>query len=142
MGGASSMSRKPASQQARSVVWLNEAVIVASNDGTVSVGLTDDKSIKGEWYHQLTDSLEWIECMAVSPDHKWLAVGSHDNIIYVYNIDNKFKLHSKCKGHSSYINSLDWSKNSDYLRSTSGAHDLLFWDMPQGTQDVYGRQKA
>ena len=80
--------------------------------------------------------------MAVSPDHKWLAVGSHDNIIYVYNIENKFKLHSKCKGHSSYINSLDWSADSNYLRSTSGAHDLLFWNMPQGTQDVYGRQTA
>lgn len=51
MGGASSMSRKPASQQARSVVWLNEAVIVASNDGTVSVGVTDDTTVKGEWYH-------------------------------------------------------------------------------------------
>jgi len=45
------MSRKPASQQARSVVWLNEAVIVASNDGTVSVGVTDDTTVKGEWYH-------------------------------------------------------------------------------------------
>lgn len=29
-------------------------------------------------------SKEWIECMAYSPDGDRLAVGSHDNNIYIY----------------------------------------------------------
>ena len=32
----------------------------------------------------LQDSSEWIEVMAFSPDGAYLAVGSHDNYIYVY----------------------------------------------------------
>jgi WD40 repeat protein len=82
--------------------------------------------------------------MALSPDKKWLAVGSHDNFIYIYDTENQFKLKSTCKGHSSYINSLDWSADSDYIRSTSGAHDLLFWNVVngRGKQDVYGRKNS
>jgi len=32
----------------------------------------------------LKDAKEWIECMQYSPDGDKLAVGSHDNNIYIY----------------------------------------------------------
>jgi len=54
---------------------------VAGNDGAVSIR----NRYKGaEELHLLKDSTEWIEVMAFSPDGKWLAVGSHDNNIYIY----------------------------------------------------------
>lgn len=80
--------------------------------------------------------------MKISPDGNWLAVGSHDNFIYVYDTNNEYQLHKKLRGHSSYVNSIDWNVDSNYLRSTCGAHDLLFWHMPSGKQDVYGKKTA
>jgi microtubule-associated protein-like 6 len=77
---------------------------------------------------------EWIQDMKFSPDNKMLAVSSHDNMIYVIDIDMEKKMyHSEtmavCKGHSSYISHIDFSSDSKYLQSTCGAYELLFWDL-------------
>jgi microtubule-associated protein-like 6 len=37
------------------------------------------------------DSQEWIEAMEYSPDGSKLAVGSHDNKIYVYDVNGGYK---------------------------------------------------
>ena len=59
-----------------------------------------------------------------------LAVGSHDNFIYIYNTspDGKYKPHGKLKGHSSFITGLDWSVDGDWIRSCCGAYELLFFN--------------
>lgn len=80
--------------------------------------------------------------MSVSPDGKYLAVGSHDNRIYVYDIADNYKLVSRCKGHSSYIMAIDWDCSSKWMRSNCGAYELLFWNMPEGTQDKSGRSNT
>jgi WD40 repeat protein len=36
----------------------------------------------------LLNPREWVEVMKYSPDGNWLAVGSHDNNVYVYQIDD------------------------------------------------------
>jgi WD40 repeat protein len=36
--------------------------------------------------HTIKYSKEWIECMAYSPSGDKLAVGSHDNLIIIYNV--------------------------------------------------------
>jgi len=61
-----------------------------------------------------------------------MAVGSHDNQIYVYKLPNfktKFRPMNK---HSSYITHLDFSEDGETLHSTCGAYELLFWDMVKG----------
>lgn len=56
-------------------------VAVCANDGSITIRTLDDfNNIK----HELTDSLEWIEVAEYSPDGKYLAAGSHDTNIYVY----------------------------------------------------------
>lgn len=47
-------------------------------------------------------------------DGTMLAVGSHDNRIYVYECkqDCKYKKVAVLKGHSSYVTAIDWSKDS------------------------------
>lgn len=100
--GASSQSSKPASQQARAVCEFNGCIVVACNDGAVRVkkaGTEGDVAV-------MRDSKEWIEVLTPSPDGTKLAVGSHDNNIYVY--DNTFNLCYTCKGHTSYITAVDW----------------------------------
>jgi len=56
-----------------------------------------------------------------------LAVGSHDNMIYVYKAED-WSLVGKCHGHHSYITALDWSDDNKWIRSNSGDYELLFWD--------------
>lgn len=63
------------------------------------------------------DRKEWIQDIKFSPNGEYLAVGSHDNFIDVYNINDNFKKFT-FKGHSSFITHLDWSENGEALHST------------------------
>ncbi len=66
-----------------------------------------------------------------------LAVGSHDNNIYVYETGS-YGLIGKCSKHNSFIVSVDWSQDGSYIRSVCGAHELLFFTLPACTQDPNG----
>ena len=111
---------------------------VGHNDGTVTIRQIDDienpdangGDIKLDVIkHVITDPKEWVEVIEYNSDGTKLAIGSHDNWIYVYETNENCKYVRKaiCKGHSSYITAVDWSLDSSYLRSTCGAYELLFW---------------
>ena len=85
----------------------------------------------------MKDSREWIEVLTYSPDGTKLAVGSHDNNIYIYDASS-YKLLGKCTKHNSFIVSVDWSKDGTYLRSVCGAHELLFFKGDTYAQDPNG----
>lgn len=86
----------------------------------------------------MRDSKEWIEVLAYSPCGTMLACGSHDNNIYVYDVDDGYMLKSKLKAHNSYVTSVDWSEDSSTIRSVCGAYELLFFDVQSGKQDPGG----
>ncbi|XP_035794096.1 echinoderm microtubule-associated protein-like 2 isoform X1 [Anopheles albimanus] len=78
-----------------------------------------------------TDGQEVIQCLQFSPDGNLLALGSKDNAIYVYQctkVAHRFSKIGKCTGHSSFISHLDWSKDSQVLRSNSGDYEVLYWN--------------
>lgn len=135
-GGASTLSRLPDSQCSRSVAVNDDWIAVAGNDGAVSVRAQSDPDSE---VHLLEDSSEWVEVMAFSPDNTKLAVGSHDNNIYVYDATAGFSLLGTCRAHNSYIMALDWAADSSYIRSNCGAYELLFFTMPDCAQDPSGR---
>jgi len=63
---------------------------------------------------------EWCETMVYSPDGNFLAIGSHDDTIYVYKIDQKgdYSIHwTIMHVHSSAIIAMDWSRDSRYIRA-------------------------
>lgn len=77
-----------------------------------------------------TDGNEQLSVMCYSPDGNFLAIGSHDNYIYIYAVNESGRKYSrigKCSGHSSFITHLDWSVNSQYLMSNSGDYEILYW---------------
>jgi WD40 repeat protein len=86
----------------------------------------------------MTDSDEWIEALAYSPCGCYLASGSHDNTIYVYDVADGYSLKSELKAHNSYVTSVDWSEDSSTIRSVCGAYELLFFDVESGQQDPGG----
>lgn len=81
---------------------------------------------------------EWIEFMSFSPNGKYLGVGSHDNNIYLFDVEKKYKLKHTLKRHSSFITAFDWSLDSKYIRSVCGAYELIFFLVDEGKQDPSG----
>ncbi|XP_069624688.1 echinoderm microtubule-associated protein-like 4 isoform X3 [Ranitomeya imitator] len=89
-----------------------------------------------------TDGNEQLSVMRYSIDGALLAVGSHDNFIYLYNVSEngrKYSRYGKCSGHSSYITHLDWSPDNKYIMSNSGDYEILYWDIPSGCKLIRNR---
>ena len=119
-GGASSMSSQPANCQSRCVAYNDtlKHLAVADNKGHVTIRTIDWAAVDARTPGSLDQvkttlfkevkKAEWIETMVFSPDSKHLAVGSHDNTIYL--CDTKtYKKHIKLTGHSSFITAIDWA---------------------------------
>ncbi|XP_072313232.1 echinoderm microtubule-associated protein-like 1 isoform X5 [Eucyclogobius newberryi] len=87
-----------------------------------------------------TDGNEQLSTMRYGPDGNFLAIGSHDNYIYIYAVGERGRKYSrvgKCSGHSSFITHLDWSVDSQYLVSNSGDYEILYW-IPSVCKQVVG----
>lgn len=107
------------------------------------------------------DNVGMIEVLRFSPDDKYLAIGGHQRIVYIYAVPQLDKdgvsdtgdatsrpmwpehpRSRKCVGHSATILHLDWSTITTRtdgtprytLRSTSADYDIMHWD-------VAGRQQ-
>ncbi|XP_062065323.1 echinoderm microtubule-associated protein-like 4 isoform X3 [Lepus europaeus] len=89
-----------------------------------------------------TDGNEQLSVMRYSVDGTFLAVGSHDNFIYLYVVSEngrKYSRYGKCTGHSSYITHLDWSPDNKNIMSNSGDYEILYWDIPGGCKLIRNR---
>lgn len=150
-GGASSMSSQPAGCQSRCVTYnsaLNQ-LAVANNKGIVTIREIDWAAVDAGTPGALDNvkktlfskvkKAEWIETMQFSPCNKYLAIGSHDNFIYLYDTKtySDSKAH-KLTGHSSFITSIDWSQDSKWIRTVCGAYELLFFDIGKYKRDPSG----
>ncbi|XP_073776622.1 echinoderm microtubule-associated protein-like 4 isoform X6 [Danio rerio] len=92
-----------------------------------------------------TDGNEQLSVMRYSVDGTLLAVGSHDNFIYLYTVSDKGRKYSrygKCTGHSSYITHLDWSPDNKFIMSNSGDYEILYWDIPNGCKLIRNRSEC
>ncbi|XP_020036622.1 echinoderm microtubule-associated protein-like 4 isoform X3 [Castor canadensis] len=89
-----------------------------------------------------TDGNEQLSVMRYSVDGTFLAVGSHDNFIYLYVVSEngrKYSRYGKCTGHSSYITHLDWSPDNQHIMSNSGDYEILYWDIGKGCKLIRNR---
>lgn len=145
------MSSQPPQNQSRSVAYnsATQQLAVANNKGIVTIreidwnavdnGTPGALDVVSKTLCKKVKKAEWIETMVYSPCKKYLAIGSHDNTIYCYDV--KTYQDSKCKkltGHSSFITCIDWSQDSKYLRSVCGAYELLFFDIGKFKRDPSG----
>lgn len=82
----------------------------------------------------MRDAKEWIECMSYNFQGTKLAVGCHDNNIYLYNCAKNYQKQDVLRGHTSFVTALDWSLDGDFIRSVCGAYDYLFFSIAEGKQ--------
>lgn len=68
--------------------------------------------------------------MKYNSNETLLAVGSHDNFIYIYDVLKDYELRTKCVGHSSFITCIDWVENQNTIRTNCGAYELLYFNIP------------
>ena len=79
-----------------------------------------------------------ISDIKFSPDGRLVAVASADNFVDIYTANNHaFEKVYECKGHSSFIQKIDWSADSRYLQSCCGAYELLYWRMYTDGEDCH-----
>ena len=83
--------------------------------------------------HEGRDSKFWLSECKYSPDGNTLALGSHDNKIYLYDVGAGYTLKGVFEGHNSYITHFDFSADGQYLQSNCGAFELLFSDANSGS---------
>lgn len=90
IGGASTLSTYPPNQCSRAAALSKKGELaIGVNNGEVHIFNVKElsKPVK-----TLKESKEWVEVLAYSPDDKFLAVGSHDNNIYVYDVTYHTKI--------------------------------------------------
>lgn len=116
---ASTLSSYPVQQQARGLTYSHRHghVAVSNNYGDVNILDYNDLSKR---LTTLYKPREWCECMSYSPNEEFLAVGSHDDSIYIYKISEtgEYSLHWAITFvHSSAVVAMDWTRDSRYLRA-------------------------
>ncbi|KAF0683188.1 Aste57867_24752 [Aphanomyces stellatus] len=85
-----------------------------------------------EIVHEGRDSKQSLADIKFSPDGTLLAIGSHDNCIYLHSVMENYSLKSKCTKATGHITHLDFSKDSRYLRANSDAYELIYLNTLDG----------
>jgi len=115
---ASTLCSYPSHAQARAVTYDSHHghVAVSNNLGDITIlNYADLKPIT-----TLLKPREWAEVLAYSPNHEYLAVGAHDDSVYVYKISEggEYTLYwAITSRHSSAITGMDWTKDSKHIRA-------------------------
>ncbi|OAF68500.1 hypothetical protein A3Q56_03624 [Intoshia linei] len=84
-------------------------------------------------------SKEYLSCITMTEDKKYLGVGGGDNYIYIFNVfesEELLSLYHVFKGHSSFVKHIDFTRNGNFMRSNSASNDLLFWNIKTKQQEV------
>nr|XP_019569481.1 PREDICTED: echinoderm microtubule-associated protein-like 3 isoform X6 [Rhinolophus sinicus] len=116
-------------------------VAVGLNTGRWLVLDTETREIVSDF----TDGNEQLSVVRYSPDGLYLAIGSHDNMIYIYSVSSdgaKSSRFGRCVGHSSFITHLDWSKDGNFIMSNSGDYEILYWDVAGGCKLLRNRYES
>lgn len=99
-------------------------IVVGGGSGRWSVFNGETRELMAQFF----DGSDVITTVKFSPSGNYLAIGSRDSGIYVYEMgqqSKKFAKIGKCAGHSGSILAVDWSIDDQFLRSNSTSIEVL-----------------
>ena len=115
-------------------------VVVFSPDGTNLFSGGSEKMIRAwdvatgtEAATPLEGHTGWVGSLAMSPDGRWMASGSGDTTVIVWNLISH-KLERKLLGHIAGVTALAFSSDGGILASGGRDQTIRLWDMKTGQQ--------
>lgn len=72
-----------------------------------------------------------VSCLAVSPDGRWVATGSYDDDVILWDADS-LSVHSVLKGHTHDVRSVAFSADSMTVASAGRDQSIRRWTVPEG----------
>ncbi len=72
-----------------------------------------------------------VNCVAISRDDRWIASGSDDNTVRLWDVVNR-KLQYTLQGHTDQVNSVAFSPDNRWLASGSKDTTIQLWDRTSG----------
>jgi microtubule-associated protein-like 6 len=82
--------------------------------------------------HEARDSQKWLTCAKFSPSGEFLAVGSMDCKLYVYNVLTGYGLSAIVSQHNAPICHVDFSEDSAWIMSNCSGMELFFFEADTG----------
>ncbi len=73
------------------------------------------------WGKPFTGSVDAIK---YSPCGRYLAAGSHDREIDIFDCDQGYSRRCRCSGHSSSVEHFDWARDGSALQSNDQAYEV------------------
>lgn len=136
--GPSTQSKLPDNQCSRALAYNKgtEELAVGTNSGEILIKSTKKLD---ENKNVINCSEHWIKCMEYSSSGSMLAVGTHGNEIFIYDVPS-YNLRRKLEAHTTPIISIDWSEDNSYLRTVDEGFSMFFWEVPEFSQDKEGAE--
>jgi len=106
------------------------AASVFSNSWRVNSQSSNQPAAKPELVIQTGHSSR-VNCAVFGPDHHWLASGSADNSIRLWDVDSGLELRALA-GHQNWINALAVSDDGELLASGSNDRTVKVWNVSSG----------
>ncbi|ANB13981.1 glucose-induced degradation complex subunit GID7 [Sugiyamaella lignohabitans] len=82
--------------------------------------------------HILKDHFDEVWYLAFSNDGKYLASSSADKRVFIWDVEDNFKLHRRLEGHHKGVVFFSWSPNDKYIVSCGQDSHAIVWDVQKG----------
>jgi WD40 repeat protein len=131
---ASSICQAPKQMQGRAIAYSSKLNQVAVSNNYGDVMVLDYNNLERK-ICLIAKPKEWCEVLVYSPCHQYLAIGSHDDTVYIYktNEDGPYSLLKAFDTFSSAILAIDWSVDSKFLRVLDQSYLKNFIDLENQT---------
>jgi len=110
------------------------AIAYSPDGGTVAVGTSlgiyffDSSSLEQT---RFIPADTWVRALAFSPDGRWLASGSYDPTVRLWNV-NDGTLTKELHGHTAWVRGLTFSPDGNYLATASDDNSVRLWRLADG----------
>lgn len=125
-----------------------QVIASAGDDGTLMLWKLSENVIKREFGEEADEDIQesWIVKklyrtsiseiydLAWSPDSKFIATGSMDNITRIYNVSTGEQIY-QMNDHSHYVQGVTWDPKDEYLATQSADRSVIFYRLKRKDND-------